>query len=59
VKAAVLYKANEPLKVEDLDLDDPKPGEVLVKIGSAGICASDHHIMQGTAPALSWRRGRA
>ena len=28
VKAAVLYEANTPLVVEQLDLDDPKEGEV-------------------------------
>ena len=31
-KAAVLYETNTPLVVETLDLDDPKEGEVLVRI---------------------------
>jgi Zn-dependent alcohol dehydrogenase len=49
MKAAVLYRAKEPLKVEDLQMDPPRHGEVLVRIGAAGICASDHHVMEGTA----------
>ncbi|MDP6549682.1 MAG: S-(hydroxymethyl)glutathione dehydrogenase, partial [Dehalococcoidia bacterium] len=41
VKAAVLYEAGQPLVIEDVELDDPKAGEVMVKIGAAGICRSD------------------
>ena len=46
-KAAVLYEAKSPLVMEELDLDPPKEGEVLVKIGAAGICRSDWHYMAG------------
>ena len=49
VKAAVLYETKQPLAIEDLELDDPKSGEVLVKIGAAGICRSDRHFMHGDA----------
>lgn len=49
MKAAVLYRAKEPLKVEDLQMDPPKHGEVLMRMGAAGLCASDHHVMEGTA----------
>ena len=48
-KAAVLYEPNTPLVIEELDLDEPKEGEVLVKIGGAGICRSDWHFMAGEA----------
>jgi S-(hydroxymethyl)glutathione dehydrogenase/alcohol dehydrogenase len=47
IKAAVLYEANTPLVVETLDLDDPKDGEVLVRLVSAGVCHSDYHVMKG------------
>ena len=47
IKAAVLYEANTPLVVETLELDEPKEGEVLVKISSAGVCHSDYHVMKG------------
>ncbi len=46
-KAAVLYEAGTPLVIEELELDEPKAGEVLVKIGGAGICRSDWHLMSG------------
>ena len=48
MKAAVLYEVNQPLQVVEVNLDAPKTGEVLVKMGAAGICASDHHIMHGS-----------
>ncbi len=47
VKAAVLYAANEPMPVKDLEQLPPRNGEVRVDIGAAGICASDHHVMKG------------
>ena len=50
MKAAVCYEVKKPLVVEDVELDDPQPGEVLVKIGAAGICRSDRHFMHGDAP---------
>lgn len=46
-KAAVLYEANQPLVIETLELDDPKDGEVLVRMAAAGVCYSDYHIMKG------------
>jgi len=47
IKAAVLYEANTPLVIETLELDDPKEGEVLVRLASAGVCHSDYHVMKG------------
>ena len=49
MKAAVLYEVDAPLVVEDLDLEPPKAGEVAVRMAAAGLCASDHHVMTGTA----------
>ena len=48
-KAAVLYEANTPLQVKELSQDPPKAGEVLVRMDAAGVCASDIHVMHGTA----------
>ena len=48
-KAAVLYEANTPLEIRDLDQDSPKAGEVRVRMDAAGVCASDIHVMHGTA----------
>lgn len=47
VRAAVLYAPNERMPIQDLEQVGPKTGEVRVKIGAAGVCASDHHIMLG------------
>ena len=47
MKAAVLYEANTPLVVEELDLDEPGPGEVLVKSVATGVCHSDYHVVKG------------
>ena len=49
VKAAVLYEANTPLVLEEVDLDAPKAGEVKIKVGAAGVCRSDLHFMNGDA----------
>lgn len=49
VKAAVMYEVNQPLVIEEIDLDPPKAGEVHVKIGAAGVCRSDLHFMKGEA----------
>lgn len=49
MKAAVLYETGQPLVIEDVELDDPQHGEVLVRIGAAGICRSDRHFMHGDA----------
>ncbi|MDA1257283.1 MAG: Zn-dependent alcohol dehydrogenase [Chloroflexi bacterium] len=48
-KAAVLYEANTPLQVKELTQDPPKAGEVRVRMDAAGVCASDIHVMHGTA----------
>ena len=49
MKAAVLYEPNQPLQIEELSQDPPKSGEVRVRMGVAGLCASDIHIMKGAA----------
>src|SRR5947199_9003255 len=40
-KAAVAYKAGQPLVMADVNLDGPKPGEVLVEIKASGVCHTD------------------
>ena len=41
------YVESQPVVIEELELDPPGPGEVLVKIGGAGICHSDLSIVNG------------
>jgi S-(hydroxymethyl)glutathione dehydrogenase/alcohol dehydrogenase len=47
VKAAVLYAPNQPLTIEEIELDEPQAGEVLVKTSVTGVCHSDLHFMEG------------
>ncbi len=49
VQAAVMYNVGAPLKVETLDLAAPKAGEVRLRMGAAGVCHSDYHVMSGQA----------
>jgi len=58
IKAAVLhqmganppYAASKPLSVEEVELDPPGAGEVLVKIAAAGLCHSDLSVINGDRP---------
>jgi S-(hydroxymethyl)glutathione dehydrogenase/alcohol dehydrogenase len=49
-KAAVLWKAREPVEILEIELAPPTPGEVLVKIAGCGVCASDLHVVDGDLP---------
>jgi S-(hydroxymethyl)glutathione dehydrogenase/alcohol dehydrogenase len=49
-RAAVLYDYDRPLKIEDLQLDPPKTGEVLIRMAASGICRSDWHSVRGIHP---------
>ncbi len=50
VKAAVVFKAGEPLSVETVQLEGPKAGEVLVEIKATGICHTDEFTRSGADP---------
>src|SRR5690242_13125552 len=58
IKAAVLdamgadapYAQSRPLKIDELELDDPGYGEVLVKVEAAGLCHSDLSVINGDRP---------
>ncbi len=49
-KAAVAWKAGAPLTIEEVDLDGPRAGEVLVEIKATGICHTDHFTLSGADP---------
>jgi alcohol dehydrogenase (nicotinoprotein) len=46
-KAAILTGLNKPWEVTELELDDPKDGEVLIRFVAAGLCHSDEHLRIG------------
>jgi S-(hydroxymethyl)glutathione dehydrogenase/alcohol dehydrogenase len=47
MKAAVCYEFNQPLRVEEVELDAPRTGEVKVRIAATALCHSDVHLMSG------------
>jgi NDMA-dependent alcohol dehydrogenase len=49
--AAVVYEAGKPIEIEELDLDGPRAGEVLIRYTYAGLCHSDVHIQHGDLEA--------
>lgn len=44
-KAAIAWKAGAPLTIEDVDLDGPRAGEVLVEVKATGICHTDYYTL--------------
>ncbi|MDH2425440.1 alcohol dehydrogenase catalytic domain-containing protein [Sphaerisporangium sp. TRM90804] len=44
------YARSRPLEVRSLALDDPGPGELLVRVGAAGLCHSDLSVVDGSRP---------
>jgi S-(hydroxymethyl)glutathione dehydrogenase/alcohol dehydrogenase len=49
-RAAVAWKAGEPLTIETVDLEGPRAGEVLVEIKATGICHTDEFTRSGGDP---------
>jgi S-(hydroxymethyl)glutathione dehydrogenase / alcohol dehydrogenase len=49
-RAAVAYEAGKPLVVEDVELEGPKTGEVLVELRATGICHTDEFTRSGGDP---------
>jgi S-(hydroxymethyl)glutathione dehydrogenase/alcohol dehydrogenase len=47
-RAAVAFELGAPLRIEEIEVRDPGPGEVRVRVAACGICASDLHV---------WRTG--
>ena len=46
-RAAILWEQGQDWSVEEIDLDPPQTGEVLVKLVGSGLCHSDEHIRTG------------
>jgi S-(hydroxymethyl)glutathione dehydrogenase/alcohol dehydrogenase len=49
-QAAVLWEYGADWEVEDLSLDSPQQGEVLVELTASGLCHSDEHVRVGDLP---------
>ena len=50
MKAAIFHGVNEPLTIEQVDIDKPGPREVLVRTVASGVCHSDLHFIEGLYP---------
>src|SRR5579859_1444037 len=48
MRAAVLYEAHTPMRIEDVSLDGPNDNEVLVQVKATGACHSDYHVIDGS-----------
>ncbi len=51
IRAAVLEEFGKPLVVQDVGLDGPKPGEVLVRLEACGVCHTDMYTASGVDPS--------
>ena len=60
-KAAVLWGLHQKWEVEEIDLDGPERGEVMVKMTASGLCHSDEHLVTGdlqmTMPVVGGHEG--
>jgi Zn-dependent alcohol dehydrogenase len=61
IQAAMLPAAGTPLRVVELDLAPPGPGEVLVRLHASGVCSDDLNVLDGTvdvpAPVVPGHEG--
>jgi S-(hydroxymethyl)glutathione dehydrogenase / alcohol dehydrogenase len=51
IRAAVLEEFGKPLVIADVDLSDPKQGEVLVRLEACGVCHTDMYTASGVDPS--------
>lgn len=52
MKAAVLYEPKTSLKIEQFDLPETGPDQVLVRLVASGVCHSDWHVVKGDWPHI-------
>ena len=50
MKAAVVHKFGQPLRIEEIPVPTPGPHQVLIKIVASGVCHTDLHAAQGDWP---------
>ncbi len=49
-RAAVLYEVDAPLIIEEVELGEPRAGEVSIRLVASGVCHSDLHTINGSFP---------
>ncbi len=53
-KGALVWDFHQPWSVEEIEIGDPRKGEVMVALEVAGMCHSDHHIVTGDIPVAAF-----
>lgn len=53
-RGALLWGTGQPWSVADVEIGEPRRGEVLVQMEAAGLCHSDHHLVTGSIPAMGF-----
>ena len=51
IKAAILEEFGQPLEIQEIDLAEPKSGEVLVRLTACGVCHTDLYTASGADPS--------
>ncbi|MGW0173972.1 NDMA-dependent alcohol dehydrogenase [Rhodococcus sp. NPDC003322] len=49
-KGALIWEFNQPWSIEEIEIGDPRKGEVKVQMEASGMCHSDHHLVTGGIP---------
>ena len=49
-RAAVAWEAAKPLSIEEVDLQGPQAGEVMVQLHASGVCHTDAYTLSGADP---------
>ncbi len=53
-KGALLWELNQPWSIDEIEIGDPRRGEVTVQLETAGLCHSDYHLLTGDFPIPSY-----
>jgi S-(hydroxymethyl)glutathione dehydrogenase / alcohol dehydrogenase len=49
-KGAILWEPHAEWKIEEIDIGDPRAGEVKIRMEASGLCHSDYHLVTGAMP---------
>ena len=49
VKAAIAIEKAKPLEIDYIELEGPKPGEVLIEVKSTGVCHTDAYTLSANS----------
>ncbi|MET0700538.1 MAG: NDMA-dependent alcohol dehydrogenase [Mycobacterium sp.] len=53
-KGALVWEFNQPWSIEEIEIGDPRQGEVKVQLEAAGLCHSDYHLLTGDIPMAAF-----